>query len=1002
MPMPPAPVPPVPPVPADSTRRIPGHVDRIETGADGLRVSGWTLAARVSLFCGTRAARAAPSLHRRDIADRLGVDPGAAGVGYVLHLPDPGPGPAVLLFEPSGGGRPEAMILPGTGTGTDTGAPASARPPRWMPRRLAGLFTRYAAQHLDQAAPGPAIRDDTGAMAGNIDRLHLTGTRLTVEGWADARRLTLVAGDRRASTEPTLPRPDVAAATGHTGELGFFLALPRPAAGAHPLLIAEPAAGAPIALPLPLSGSGRARRALLAGFARRLAGALPAVLLWRLTRRPRWRAAVKRRLGLTGIDPVERLDPAVLAPPAAAARDAAIPAAIPEAAAAPGGVTIVLPVYNAFDLLPEVLARVAAHTDLPWRLIVIEDCSPDDRVRPFLEGWAAEQALAAPGRVTLLRNTQNLGFIGSVNRGLAAARAHGDPVILLNSDALVPAGWASRLVAPMRTDPTVASVTPMSNDAEIFSAPAMCRRAMLAPGQADRIDAAAQALNPAAARAEAPTGVGFCMALNPEFLARVPTLDTAFGRGYGEEVDWCQRTRRLGGRHLGIASLFVEHRGGESFGSAEKQRLVALNNARIARRYPAYDAEVQAFIAADPLATARLALAIAWAGAWAAGAPGRRVPVYLAHSMGGGAESYLGARIASDLADHGRPAVIVRVGGARRWRLELLSPAGICAGETDDFALVARLLAPLEAREIVYSCGVGDPDPAELPARLLALAGDGDGGGNGDGSGDGHGGDCPVEILFHDYFPLSPAYTLLDGDGRYRGPLTDPETRAGDRAHQSLGADGQWLDLAGWQAQWGRLLDRATVLTVFSADSRDQIAAAYPGLGPRIRLRPHALPVIPPRVTRAVAGQRTIAVLGNIGYQKGAAALRDLARHLDGPGAPRLVLVGNIDPAYALPAHVQVHGSYRVADLAALVAHYGITDWLIPSIWPETFSYTTHEALATGLPVWAFALGAQGAAVTLAANGRPVPFDAATDPGQALADALAVGAGDRAAGSPAG
>src|SRR5690606_33061326 len=80
------------------------------------------------------------------------------------------------------------------------------------------------------------------------------------------------------------------------------------------------------------------------------------------------------------------------------------------------------------------------------------------------------------------------------------------------------------------------------------------------------------------------------------------------------------------------------------------------------------------------------------------------------------------------------------------------------------------------------------------------------------------------------------------------------------------------------------------------------------------------------------------------------------------------VIIGNIDPAYKLESSAQVHGSYQVEDIPALVARYGISRWLIPSIWPETFSYTTHEALATGLPVFSFDLGAQGDAVRAAAE----------------------------------
>ena len=68
---------------------------------------------------------------------------------------------------------------------------------------------------------------------------------------------------------------------------------------------------------------------------------------------------------------------------------------------------------------------------------------------------------------------------------------------------------------------------------------------------------------------------------------------------------------------------------------------------------------------------------------------------------------------------------------------------------------------------------------------------------------------------------------------------------------------------------------------------------------------------------------------------------------------------------------------------------HGITCWLIPSVWPETFSFTTHEALATGLPVWAFDLGAQGAAAARQPHGQGgvLPLALAQTPG-ALAEAL--------------
>ena len=618
------------------------------------------------------------------------------------------------------------------------------------------------------------------------------------------------------------------------------------------------------------------------------------------------------------------------------------------------GVTIVLPVYDAFDVLEECLARIAAHTDVTWHLIIIEDRSSDDRVWPMLQAWAAEQG----DRVTLLRNEVNLGFIGGVNRGLTEALTSPDPVVLLNSDALVPQDWASRLLAPL-ADPEIASVTPLSNDAEIFTIPVLCQRHSLEPGEADRLDKAAQRFNPQDGLVVAPTGVGFCMALSPAFLKQVPQLDTVFGRGYGEETDWCQKVRALGGYHVCTPALYVEHKGGESFGSAAKQALLERNGSEVSRRYPGYDQEVQDFIRTDPLNTVRLALGLEWAAGRQA-----EIPVYLAHAMGGGAENYLQDRIGRDLS-RGVSSAVLRVGRDHTWQMELHTVLGSTRGLTNDTALIMALLAPLPALRVIYSCGVGARDAITLPDHLLQIA-----------RSDGR--NHPIEVLFHDFFPVSPSYTLLSKGGVYRGVPIAGGDLASDAAHGYTRPGRKTATLDDWQAAWGRLISAAERCVVFSPDSRELVARAYPQAAETLVVEPHPLLAPVPEIYPVFEdGPPVIGVLGNIGYQKGAAVLQKLSRDLARTGAARLVVIGHLDPAWPLAAPAQVHGTYELRDLPGLVARYRIAGWLIPSIWPETFSFTTHEALATGMPVISFDLGAHGdavrAAVAAGAAGAVIP-----------------------------
>ncbi|MBV6635067.1 MAG: glycosyltransferase [Mameliella sp.] len=674
-----------------------------------------------------------------------------------------------------------------------------------------------------------------------------------------------------------------------------------------------------------------ARLRLLPGFVAAGARALPDALRWARHRDPAARARVKQLLDLSGPAPVE-LDGALFR-----ARNDAPP---PEGAA----VTLVMPVYNALALTRAALERVAAHTEIPWRIVIVDDASPDPDVLPALRDWAGRHAGAE-----LIELPENLGFVGAVTRGMQAARQWpDDPVVLLNTDAFLPAGWAPRLLRPIWEDPRVGSVTPLSNDAELGSVPEPGRAREIAPEVADAVDRFAATLNGAAQRA-APAGVGFCMALSPSALAEDPEFDPAFAPGYGEEVDWCQKTARKGFTHLYVPDLFVAHMGGQSFGSEAKRALIARNSALITRRYPRFDAEVHGFLRRDPLVTARLALGLAEVELTRRGP----LPVYLAHSMGGGAEVDLERRIAGDLERVGA-AFVIRVGGVFRFTLELHSPrpdgsTGVTSGGTASAPLIAQLLAPVTARQIIYACGVGDPDPVTLPDLLLSLRNSGD----------------TLEVLVHDYFPLSPTPSLLEAGETWKG-LPDPQTASA--RHATRRPDGATVPLSRWRADWGRLVYAADRVTCFSEASARLMAQAYAGA--RIEVHPHALHAHVPAIPRP-KGPPVIGVLGSLAPHKGAGVVQRLSRALS-PRDPGLVLLGEIDPAYRLHRPARHHGRYAVEDLPALVKRYGITCWFIPSVWPETFSFTTHEALASGLPVMVFDLGAQGDAVRAAmARGAP-------------------------------
>jgi len=97
-------------------------------------------------------------------------------------------------------------------------------------------------------------------------------------------------------------------------------------------------------------------------------------------------------------------------------------------------VSIVIPVHGKWAYTAACLRSLAeVPTSLAFEVIVVDDLSPDD---------TAERLAGIEGLV-VLNNEQNLGFVGSCNRGAGEARGH--YLLFLNNDTQVLEGWLEAL-----------------------------------------------------------------------------------------------------------------------------------------------------------------------------------------------------------------------------------------------------------------------------------------------------------------------------------------------------------------------------------------------------------------------------------------------------------------------------------------------------------------------------------------------------------------------------
>jgi GT2 family glycosyltransferase len=259
-------------------------------------------------------------------------------------------------------------------------------------------------------------------------------------------------------------------------------------------------------------------------------------------------------------------------------------------------IDVIVPIFNAPDALAHCLATLDACTSPDnVRLWLMDDQSSDLQVTQVVRAFVARSKF----RAECVRQEENLGFVANVNDAL---RRSTHDVLLLNSDTLVTPGWLDAIQALAAQLPSAASITPLSNNAEICSFPQFCKNNDVPNDLA--LHAQACAMTDEAA-IELPTGVGFCMWMRRAALAQLGDLDAAtFGRGYGEENDWCQRAIAWGWRNVLCNRAYVAHVGGQSF-AATGEKPGGVNGARLLARYPHYDRAVQDFIARDPIRAVR-------------------------------------------------------------------------------------------------------------------------------------------------------------------------------------------------------------------------------------------------------------------------------------------------------------------------------------------------------------------------------------------------------------
>jgi len=208
-------------------------------------------------------------------------------------------------------------------------------------------------------------------------------------------------------------------------------------------------------------------------------------------------------------------------------------------------VDIVIPAWNNHALTGACVMSIKQHTDVPFRIIIVDDGS-----KPAYQG-------GLEGTFDVLQMPENVGFTAAVNAGLEISTT--ELVCIMNNDIQVTARWLPRMLNHMQNYPNIGMLVPTQQ----HMGGRTC--ALFNDG---RVVLETVRYAPA-----------FCALFRKSALDAVGLFDPAIGKNGVSDLDMCLRMRESG-RDIAIArDVFLHHVGQcsiketEEWKSGEYQRV---------------------------------------------------------------------------------------------------------------------------------------------------------------------------------------------------------------------------------------------------------------------------------------------------------------------------------------------------------------------------------------------------------------------------------------------
>ena len=374
----------------------------------------------------------------------------------------------------------------------------------------------------------------------------------------------------------------------------------------------------------------------------------------------------------------------------------------------------------------------------------------------------------------------------------------------------------------------------------------------------------------------------------------------------------------------------------------EKQKLISQNLGVLNKKHPSYDEEIQKLIQKNQLENLRELVQIKIKNKQL------NTTLFIDNGLGGGANHYIDEIIEKRIKNK-QFTILIRYdfNVLKIYNIRFLADGLDCKFSSPNLIDIFGVLSEFKINEIFLNSLVTYPNVQKTIQHIEILK---------------EKTKAKVILPIHDFFPVCPSYTLLNEKMEYCGIPQDfkiCENCLKNNKNEFKIFEKE-ENIGNWRKSWNKINDLSDEIICFSNSSKDIFLKAYPNSDKKIKVIPHDISgryekIYSPNIKN---DKTIIGVLGGINEAKGAIIVKNLVSYIDENKInAKVVLIGQISIPISSESFVTT-GRYDKKDLPDIVKKYNITKFFIPSIWPETFSYTTDEIMQMGYPLIVFDLGA--------------------------------------------